>query len=188
MTISGPPSTLQKIFNELENSSCKTKPYRLPIYSPYHAPHLYSADSSEELLTSSDMEELPIRYCHNIELFENALREILIERFEWEQYVENCRNFISASEARKWSIRAFGPTSSPKSLVSAINLPEGRELAIDDSFTHGFQSAHKSKRPPLAIVGMAGRFPQASSPDELWKLLMERIDCHTPVITLGTLL
>ena len=40
---------------------------------------------------------------------------------------------------------------------------------------------HRPSRPPLAIVGMAGRFPDSDSHEELWELLKAGLDVHRSV-------
>ncbi|KAH8694080.1 putative polyketide synthase [Talaromyces proteolyticus] len=189
VTISGPPSTLQKLFEQGDKFNGKGKPYKLPIYCPYHAPHLYSPDSVEKVIDSTYKDGAADSSQNNIALFRVALHNILHTRFEWELIVDNCKSIISSSDVRKWFIRAFGPTSAPKSLVSAIGSSGDIQVRIDVEFNLGTQSINQEKKQgkkrPLAIIGMAGRFPQASNPDELWKLLSERRDCHIPVFAVN---
>ena len=68
-----------------------------------------------------------------------------------------------------------------KSLLASLKSGGHIDIVLDDQFgRQGCENAHAT-RFPIAIVGMAGRFPEADTPDALWRLLKAGKDCHKEV-------
>ena len=54
---------------------------------------------------------------------------------------------------------------------------------FDESFGSSASQTAASRKLPLAISGMAGRFPSAANHDALWKALEQGLDCHRIIPT-----
>lgn len=106
-----------------------------------------------------------------------VLHDILRAPIEWSNMVAGCVHYVSDLESPDWVLRAYGPTLAAGSLVSALK----KGAHVDAIFDSTFSSTKPDQRgvtanEPIAIVGMAGRFPEATSHEELWKLLEAGID------------
>lgn len=201
MTLSGPPTSLRQVIEKLSLKSTKVKPFELPINVPFHAKHLFSSDTITDILdvsatrkTYGDSNFEPGRcmlisgsdgsFCkpqNRLALLEEALEHILIWPVDWELLCRGCHKEVSRSQALEWNLRPFGVATSLENLVSYLNKNSTHNVTLDDGFWRRPCAQSKSSRAPLAIVGMAGRFPGATNHDRLWQLLMEGRDCHTKV-------
>ncbi|KAL1848784.1 Type I Iterative PKS [Paecilomyces lecythidis] len=201
ITLQGPPSTLlaaERWFLEQSGSPSRAPRHRVPIYAPYHAPHLYTEEEIQQLIDSlpslretyytaawseqqprliSPAKGSPCVLSSRRDAVEQALRSILLEPIRWDAIVEGCRSCVQTSQHRNWRVRPFGPTHSAKSLVRTLELESNvSEIVLDESA--GDASPSQPAKVPIAIVGMAGRFPDADNVDELWQLLIDGKDCH----------
>ncbi|KAL1963683.1 hypothetical protein VTN77DRAFT_7887 [Rasamsonia byssochlamydoides] len=212
VTVQGPPSTLSLVerwFLDRYGSSppqgCRN--HRIPIYAPYHARHLYSETDILRIIDSYDSLQQtyhthawseqqqpqlisPVTGSSYIvtsrrDVLKQALREVLLEPIHWTKLVGGCISRATASGCSNWTVRPFGPIhSAGKNLVASLRAEAHVQVLLDDSCSNRDppQSAIPAKV-PIAIVGMAGRFPEADSHDELWKLLVDGVDCHKVIPT-----
>ncbi|PLB48723.1 putative polyketide synthase [Aspergillus steynii IBT 23096] len=202
-TIQGPPTTLARLKQALINlkevsSNLSGRP--VAIYAPYHASHLYTEKDVLELMDSS----CSIKYAYSTEtwhkeqpemlstssgssipvtsrrgLLNAVLEDILIKPIEWSNIIEGAISSVHSIGHTKWNTQCFGPLHSQKSLVAAISAGADVEILLADMSTHSTTShSGEPLNTPIAIVGMAGRFPDADSVEELWRLLADGIDCH----------
>ncbi|GAD98443.1 polyketide synthase, putative [Paecilomyces variotii No. 5] len=200
ITLQGPPSTLlaaERWFLAQSGSLSRTPRHRVPIYAPYHAPHLYTEEEIQRLIVGlpslreayytaawceqqprliSPAKGSPCVLSSRRDAVEQALRSILLEPIRWDAIVEGCRDCVHTSQHENWIVRPFGPTHSAKSLVRALELSNVSEIVLDESAADA--SPSQPAKVPIAIVGMAGRFPDADDVDELWQLLIDGKDCH----------
>ncbi|GAM39989.1 hypothetical protein TCE0_034f11986 [Talaromyces pinophilus] len=201
VTVQGPPSTLRLLSDSLQKaleSSPTCFASEIPIYAPYHAPHLYYQDSVLRILEGVESFERTNdswSSCHvklispttgtlydasnKSDMMSKALHDILLKPINWEQLCEGCTSFVASSQPARWIIRPFGPSKAAKNLLSVINSEANAEVILDDTSasSNNFQTPTPAKE-PIAIIGMSGRFPDSTNPDELWKLLEQGIDCH----------
>jgi hypothetical protein len=204
VTVQGPPSTLRLLSDSLQKalgSSPTCFASEIPIYAPYHAPHLYYQDSVLRILEGVESFERTNdswSSCHvklispttgtlydasnKSDIMSKALHDILLKPINWEQLCEGCTSFVTSSQPARWIIRPFGPSKAAKNLLSVINSEANAEVILDDTSasSNNFQTPTPAKE-PIAIIGMSGRFPDSTNPDELWKLLEQGIDCHKVV-------
>ncbi|KAL8657213.1 MAG: hypothetical protein Q9226_002153, partial [Calogaya cf. arnoldii] len=191
LTVSGPPSTLERLahstptFNALRQAP-------LPIHGPYHARHLYSQSSIDTLLEpfreslASFQSTLPIisstgkpfTPAHGFGLVQKALEEILIEPLHWKLLTE-C---IALETPAKCTVLPAGPPDVGRSLVAALknkscpaSLDNSLWLSSTDKEVSG-QPSGRCTDSKIAIVGMAGRFPNAADHELLWELLLKGTD------------
>jgi Starter unit:ACP transacylase in aflatoxin biosynthesis/Beta-ketoacyl synthase, N-terminal domain len=195
VTLSGPPSSLQRVVREFKN----VRSIELPITVPYHAQHLYADETISEVLDSAalraaydsvqsqDLGRTLLSgsdgvFCNPSSpraLLDIALRHILISPIDWERMERGCLDTLSSSDS--WLFRPFGPTSSCTTLISSLSNRSASKIKLDEAFWKDVWLETQPSRAPLAIVGMAGRFPGATNHDELWELLAEGRDCHMEV-------
>lgn len=170
------------------------------IYAPYHASHLYTKSDVLGLCDNSTTKEVydsevlnkeqpavlstnsgtTISATSRRDLLKAVLEDILASPIEWGNIIKGAITSIHSMGHAKWESQCFGPSHSQRSLVAAISAGMGVEVSVADTKVQS-SSCGKRINSPIAIVGMAGRFPDADSVDELWKLLSNGIDCHKVV-------
>ncbi|OCK74392.1 polyketide synthase PksA [Lepidopterella palustris CBS 459.81] len=199
ITISGPPSTTKRLFQESEALN-KNHRVPIPVFAPYHAPHLYSQSDIEKILDSDTRETLksfrPGCLIHSsatgkcqtatstVELLEIALREILMEPVRWDSLLEESVSQVTSFSNAECSVSAIGVTNVANSLVSALKAGGQSSVSVRDHTSWAVkpdQAAGRTQNDKIAIVGMAGRFPSAASHEELWELLEKGLDVHREV-------
>lgn len=92
-------------------------------------------------------------------------------------------------ESQHASIRvlAVGPTSLGNSVVSALKAAGVHHISLEDtvSWVNGNRlpryAGGKSADSKIAIVGMAGRFPDAADHEAFWNVLEKGLDVHREV-------
>jgi iron transport multicopper oxidase len=116
---------------------------------------------------------------------ERVLYDVLAQPILWENVVDGCTSYIQASHVSSWLVRPFGQTSTAQSLASALKKTTntGIEIVFDGSFGTSNGRVGLGTKSPIAIVGMAGRFPNADNIEELWEVLEKGLDCHREVRT-----
>lgn len=208
VAISGPPSSL-KAFASGENFGGKTNVTSIPVYGPYHAPHLHDAASIDEILRLDD--EVVIDALHRTKprshvmscfsgewvtdtqlttasLLKQVVHEILVEPLRFTKVLDGCIARGKSFKGKSCLILPLGPTQNGATLVGLIKThttlevtfrdcpPISPEATASQIGNHG--SSGKCK---LAIVGMAGRFPDAANHEKLWELLEKGLDVHRVV-------
>lgn len=192
MTVSGPPSTLTRLFlssPELSNVR-KTK---LPIGAAYHACHLDTPDldaiigrspifdinipSNACILSTSSGE--PITGTPKIrDLLSQALLDILQLPLDWPTVVEKV---VSMFERTDIVLSPIGPTNLVKPLQNALGPARVRVIADDGAPHDTYASSQPNESGAIAIVGMSGRFPGAVTLEEFWDVLEHGLDLHKKV-------
>ncbi|KAJ9620672.1 hypothetical protein H2204_012227 [Knufia peltigerae] len=201
-TLQGPPSTLDKIGHWLSSNRKSLPPnsyQRLPIYTPYHAPHLYSEEDIKRILNFPDTDDskydhtpwettkLPLvspvtgkYYQANStrHLLQLVMHDVLKAPIEWSNVTAGCADHVAALQHGEWVVRAYGPTLAAGSLVATLTKGAQVNAILDGaSAAKGASYCGVPTNEPIAIVGMAGRFPEAASHDELWNVLEKGMDC-----------
>jgi hypothetical protein len=204
ITLSAPPSSLQKLLDHLQqsDSSSSLGPLRpVRIYSPYHAPHYFPRADIRRLLdddllaqafpqtpfpshSKTFMGSADGNYHHvssRAALLECAVYNILAQPIRWDEITTACKELVEKSDIAHWTLRPFGQPSLAKALVSSFGSMSKSSVEFDDEFGSQPSNQPKARQIPIAIVGMAGRFPKAEDPDALWELLKAGIDCHSEI-------
>ena len=206
VTIGGPPSSLRRLISHLANTSQSfQRSARLPVnvFSPCHAAHLYSYKNILKIICETPS-------CHKLfheealfnngrtfiggtggvfhkassprDLLSHALYNILARPVNWEHVLEGCNLYLKKDF--HWIVRPFGPTLMARNLAHSCAKTSDTRLMFDGSFGSGPSQLSRSRNLPIAIIGMAGRFPNASSPDTLWELLLSGVECVREVLIL----
>ncbi|KAH8724590.1 hypothetical protein GQ44DRAFT_682962 [Phaeosphaeriaceae sp. PMI808] len=199
LTISGPPSTTKRLFEEVESFKNNTR-VPISIYAPYHARHLYSQADIDRILDKSATRHLqqfrPQALVHSansgscqtaistLDLVRIALSEILLEPVQWQKLLGEVVSQVTATSSAECTISAIGITNVANSLASALNSGGQTGISIRDQsvWSVATDDSHgRTQNDKIAIVGMSGRFPGAASPDKLWELLEKGLDVHREV-------
>jgi monodictyphenone polyketide synthase len=205
VTISGPPSRLEVLFQ-------KSKMFRdatsipLPVYSGLcHAPHIYGprdtativhhrATSPRLRLQTSRESHMPLHSTSTgvpyalgnaIELFENVITELLTQTVYWDNVIMEVINAAKHSAISKMHLRCFGNSVPFHDLEKSIQEQmETVKISIDSYMSSLEENTLKNTTRPrataqakLAIVGMACRFPGgATDTEKFWELLESGLD------------
>lgn len=191
MTVTLPNAMAGSMMDIFRNHGLKTKP--ISLFGRFHHPvhhegvqsimALCSRDSNFQLPSSEDL-TLPFRSNVNGEVVKNkmlhnvALEAILIKRCDWWETIlplsarENTLGFLPIGPGQ------FVPRAAYSKLVETQSdqpkgLPNG-DIQHDCGKANGTftEESHYTVPPvPIAITGMAGRFANADSLEELWKML-----------------
>ncbi|KAI8953477.1 polyketide synthase [Xylaria longipes] len=201
IAISGPPATLKSLFSK---DLFESIPTAIPVYGPYHAPHLHGALDIDQLLGLNDEHVTAVlsnakprsgvMSCVTGRNFsetdaKSLLRAVVHEILNEPLYFHKALNG-SINEARHFTgsrilVIPCGPTQAASTLANLLRAETKLEVVLrsppqvsrESNATHlgNHGSTGKCK---LAIVGMAGRFPDSESVGELWELLDQGLDAH----------
>lgn len=196
ITISGPPTTLERMFSE--SSLSKNNRVPIPVYGPYHAEHLFGDSEIEKVLSGDVTSELrkhqPVSMVHSAatgkpmvaensyELVKLALGEMLQHPVRWDRLLEEVVSQMAYSKVGA-KIYAMGISNVANSFVSALKAGGQNNVSVIDhtSFTTSIEYAGRTQNDKIAIVGLAGRYPNAANHEALWDLLMKGLDVHRKV-------
>lgn len=189
-------------FFESWNTKEKLKSVPLRIYGAYHAPHAYSERDVQAILQLANTELLSSYHpkipflstetgeqfdvSNTAELFERVLREILTKQLKWNAIVQNIISDVKQASASSCSVLALGPSNSANSLVNALRAETKADTTFEEQlgWIPSAEQNHQSGRlsdSKIAIVGMAGRFPNAADHESFWNLLEEGQDVHKQI-------
>lgn len=182
-------------------------PSKSPVYGPYHAPQLHHEADVQTILGSSDsrLTQLFDRYKIRVpilltstgswvdqhtsarELLATVLRNILIEPVRLQQLVNAYGQTAGIPNPSNRKIISFGPPSAHGGELSALASKSGAVITTCGGASqvpsavpfNKFET--NSRRPKLAIVGLAGRFPDAADHEKFWDLLEAGLDVHKKV-------
>jgi iterative type I PKS product template protein len=199
ITVSGPPSTTKRLFEESDAFSNNTR-VPIPVYAPYHAAHIYSPADIERIISSETAELLKqsrphalihsasTGKCHTatntLDLVKIALREILLEPVRWDSLLSEVVSQVTAVNSSECTVSAIGVANVANSLASALKAGGQSGISVRDQTSWTIQSDEtkgRTQNDKIAIVGMAGRFPSAASHEALWELLEKGLDVHREI-------
>lgn len=116
-----------------------------------------------------------------------VVNDILSRAFKVQDVIDGCINLVTTSNCNKCELISIGPNNSEnlfmKSLNSGTNVDVACHLSLSTPEASGTLSEvpRTSRKPKLAIVGMAGRFPDAADHEKFWDLLEAGLDVHRRV-------
>lgn len=192
VTISGPPHILEALQSSPTLEGKKT--YLLPIYAPYHAPHLYVADDVEAVISSISrklsidiVQQIPVISSATgtfqtkqnfVVLIRSLVREILSEQVRLDRLLDGIAGVTSGKPGSLIPIH----THVGSSMVSALQQKGVTMICINKiSSKADTSSTSHDDSSKIAIIGFSGRFPEAENLDEFWKVLEQGLDVHKPI-------
>ncbi|KAM4057312.1 starter unit:ACP transacylase in aflatoxin biosynthesis domain-containing protein [Hirsutella rhossiliensis] len=197
IAVGGPPQTLAQLAGSPGFQGVRSR--AVPVYGPYHAPHLYSqldvaaivdglapaGDAHERVpLLASTSAATPARPRAFDALLEAAVAQILLQPIRWAAVLDSLQQSLREAQPASFAVVPLATTADQlvyealqqtplRSLVPSSLPPRPQQQQ-----TRSSGNASKSK---LAIIGMSGRFPSASGNDAFWELLHQGLDVHKTV-------
>ena len=209
VTISGPPSTLEQILCYSE--SLKSRHLELPVYGPYHASHLHKGVDKGQFLSSNNFPSpefwnsyrltLPLRSTSDGKYFDHGLdtitlltqiiHEVIDDTIRLDKIIGGCVEQLALHQY-DCGVILCGPTRAYTALANALRSQGNANVLVQSLANPNISPATEwaprtSRKPKLAIVGMAGRFPNAADHEKFWELLEAGIDLHRKVFLHSTL-
>ncbi|SPQ22247.1 190496d0-b581-4049-948e-f857bac8ae96 [Thermothielavioides terrestris] len=195
IAVSGPPVTLSTLVNR---GILSTKPVAIPVHGPYHAPHLHAGADVKKILDLDNPRvedafyksrpRLPVMSCSTGSFFSAAdtkalmtsvASTILNETLMLDKVLASCVEHARQVEAKSCLILPLGPTQLAGALKHALKAKTDLEVVVRTPYDAPPEATSSlSGKCKLAIVGMAGRFPDAASHEKLWELLERGLDVH----------
>ena len=178
----------------------------MPIGGPYHAPHLYSRNVVDELISPdcaavmnhfharqpifSSTASFFVPGMSTVDLISQALAEVLMEQVHWDNAVQSLISSLAPSDTY-CRILAIGSMTLGNSLASSLKAYHV-DTSLDDysSWTSCDSEQLSTSRSrisesKIAIIGMAGRYPNAANNEKLWEILEDGLDVHRKVRSLS---
>jgi len=205
VTISGPPAALNTFLERYTDfaENCSQSPVR----GLYHAPHLYGQIDAKRLIRATSPRSpqtlsnyslaLPLLSTSSGQLFDERLQtldllvavvdDILKHSLYFGKVIDGCTRNLGDLTTSKCNIVSFGPKNAEdvisKALISKTDfkVTEHSHANVAKSLNPFGDAPRTSKKPKLAIVGMAGRFPNAADHQKFWDLLEAGLDVHRKV-------
>ncbi|KAL2115614.1 hypothetical protein VTJ04DRAFT_9869 [Mycothermus thermophilus] len=204
VAVSGPPATLDAL---VSNGVLTPKPVSIPVHGPYHASHLHSSVDIEKLLGLDNPEvegaffkaqpRSPIMCCATgswlpamdaKSTLKTICHSILNQTLAFNKVLTSCVEQARQFKTKSCMILPLGPTQNASTLQSLLKKQTDLEVELRRPAPQlaggtmpSIGNQGSSGKPKLAIVGMAGRFPDAASHEKLWELLEKGLDVHRVV-------
>lgn len=180
-TLSGPPSTLSRLFSSHPAFS-KVSKVTLPISAAFHAPHLRRPDKDRiiapSLLKGQGLKSNAyVRSTHTgstfaadsfISLLGDAIDDIFQHPLYWHNVLQGVVAEVGATS--EVTVIELGPTNTSKSLRRAF---DSAGIKVVDHGPALLPSHYdlRSGSGDVAIVGMSCRMPGAETLEEFWEVL-----------------
>lgn len=156
-----------EIFSKLADESLESYRLRIPILSP----------ASGILVTKSSFEEL----------LRQAIRDTLYGQIRWDKIPPAYADMILQDEFCQECVIMPCASNSATHLLSTLSCLKGQSVSIDNTLSTSANHAQPSTPngrfgdSKIAVVGFSGRFPDAASNDEFWRLLRSGKDTHRTI-------
>ena len=190
-TLSGPPSTLSRLFSS-HPTFLKVSKVTLPISAAFHARHLRRPDRNRIIASSllHDQNLKPnahVRSTHTgspfaadslISLLCDAIDDIFQHPLYWSKVLQGVVTDVGASS--EVTIIELGPTNVLKSVRRAFDTAGIKMVDHDPALLSPHQDL-RSGSGDVAIIGMSCRMPGAETLEEFWEVLERGRDLCTKV-------
>ncbi|KAI0016328.1 ketoacyl-synt-domain-containing protein [Xylariomycetidae sp. FL0641] len=194
VTVSGPPSNLKQLI--AHSTELKALPgMDLPVAGAVHAPHLPPLDF-DILARKSWIWDLPIQANATIMSTESCqpypmktlgeiARQLVPDVTQARLMVDGTISATAAhvqSHGAPVAISILGPSAQAGTLIKSIKLTklDAKVLPVPAPAPK-VGSPLRAGSGAIAIVGMAGKFPEADDMDQFWKVLMEGRTTHRTI-------
>jgi hypothetical protein len=173
----------------------RLKSAALPIRSPRNASHLFDEEDVSIVLAKAlspapnkSNDSIPVLSCGTgrflwasgpWSLMHSAVNDILCRPMQVEKAVEHLELTLKSNHPLEVLLVPIG-TDAAETLQRRLStaLQGSAPITVQTEIPHSpvSNSYNPKGKCKIAIVGMAGRFPGASSAEELWSLLQRRVD------------
>lgn len=152
--------------------------------SPQLATTLSDYSSSFPLLSTSKNSWLP-KNSSAKQLLTAVVTDILAELLNFGEVLDRSAEKVLELKSSRCKIVSSGPAELQMKFADAVKSVTTADVYFQDDFNHitmlNSLEPSNSRRPRLAIVGMAGRFPNAADHTKFWDLLEAGLDVHRKV-------
>ena len=201
ISISGPPSRIQRLFEEVPFFQ-QSNFIRMPCYGgPIHADHVFNEGHVSSIVKTSQSTYSPqvrvispgtgqpFTATDATELFRQVVKYLLTEEVCWEKAVNYVAEWVKGYGGNCHQIYAFRTAQQVQDVIVAINgAVEKPVVSTVDMMAWLFTPpkphvrSSGSLQSKIAIVGMSCRFPGgANDTDQYWHLLESGRDVHEKV-------
>lgn len=178
----------------------------IPIHAPYHASHLHKGIDRKLIVgcqnvrTKSILDKyspvLPVMSTKTGQWFSTKMTttqilteiigDILSEPLRLYEVLNGCARYVNDLRVAKCKIVTCGPATTESSVLTALRSDTCADVTLYEEASAFSplrlnQRPRSSKKQKLAIVGMAGRFPNAADHEKFWDLLYAGLDVHREV-------
>ncbi|KAL8944057.1 MAG: hypothetical protein Q9211_000722 [Gyalolechia sp. 1 TL-2023] len=121
------------------------------------------------------------------DLLSLIIHDIISHPVQLEKVLNRCANVAKDISANRCTILTFGPSLAGGSLLAVLKRETSVDVTLNQPSTQPpvirslDERAGRSRKPKIAIVGMAGRFPDAADHEKFWELLESGLDVHRKV-------
>lgn len=192
LTLCGPPSLIEHFTStyQLKASTCA-------VYAPYHAAHIYSENDVEAIIQSVDPSaaDLSSRYTllshHDGKaqppqtlrsLLKTAICAMLREPMPSMDVLRSVRDMVQSHVSQSCTVVSIGAPygSYLKSVLGeSLSNTDEVEYVSDESIVKDASTPQHARQSKIAIIGFAGRFPEAESIEKFWDVLHGGVDTHS---------
>ncbi|KAJ5952040.1 Acyl transferase/acyl hydrolase/lysophospholipase [Penicillium vulpinum] len=198
ITVSGPPKSLVHLKESTQGKDLIYK--EIPIYAPYHAPHLYSMFDVTQIIgdfasdgVSQCSEQVPLFSSTGTKaserkfgsLLESAVKQILLQTISWNDVLGDLQSCLQSAAPHSFTVVPIGSTAH-QLIYTALKqtslrtlVPSAQAQNAPASATTDFNAPQDKSK--LAIIAMSGRFPGAKDNEAFWDVLYQGLDMHKPV-------
>lgn len=183
-------------------SSYQLKHSFLPIYLPYHAPHIFRrvdvndivgklhepalVNYKQRLRIVSVASGQIITSLKFIDLIRIAISEALSESLHWNIMTSTLLSELSLrkfTDCNIYQISSRGGQLLSSALAASTSLKVDilDNLEADTMDDHPSSNTGKFSYSKIAVIGFSGRFPESASNQEFWELLMAGRDVHREI-------
>ena len=174
----------------------------LTIETPFHAPHLYASEDVLEVLDKpilglesyrlyipllSPVSGVLVQESSFEDLLSQAIDETLCQQIRWDKILPACVDLVSQDKkGQRWTVIPCA-SNAAMLLSSALNSNKSNCVSISNALSAGIESTQSAmptgrfQDAKIAITGFSGRFPDAASNDEFWKLLRSGKDTRRTI-------
>lgn len=201
ITVSGSPGSLTRLAKSEEFQGIKSK--KIPVFGPFHAPHLYWEDDINEIVeglgssgNDERSEKIPFLSSTGFMIEESdfpsllraAADAIMAQPMRFPALLDQLQICIHAVNPKSLDMipiattadRMIYNTFKQTPLGVLMSPPSAEAPQVRSGLLHE-PSPPNPKTAKLAIIGMSGRFPNANSTEAFWDLLYQGLDVHKAV-------
>lgn len=173
-------------------------------HGPYHASHLHHLADAEKILRPSSPQAATLLSQYALampvlskgswfpknssanDILAAVVTDILAEVLNVGAVLDRSAKKVLELKSSRCKIISNGPAQLQMQLANAIKSVTEADVTFHDDRSHiaipkSLDQSSNSRRPRLAIVGMAGRFPNAADHSKFWDLLESGLDVHRKV-------
>ncbi|KAH8698795.1 putative polyketide synthase [Talaromyces proteolyticus] len=207
VTISGPPTRLKSLLRTADFFNTR-KFVSLPVYGGLcHAEHIYCEENVHQIVRTPSMKMLNSKFVPRIPvystntgrpfeamdasgLFEHIIREILMQKIQWDEVIEGVIQKACGIGALEFQVLVFRNSLPIHDLMAAMKKTRTElEVSTDEiiPWIHNKNSTEEtgprgSLQSKIAIVGMSCRMPGgAVDTEQFWELLENGLDVHRKI-------